>query len=380
MKEKLLLLALFVASLTATPGFAQVQGGAFTASLFEGGYTFDGNQHLKTNFAHGVRLGYNLNGNWGVEGQFTYVQLKPTLATVFDRGDLYSLRGDLLYHFMPESRFVPFVVLGGGVSKMTKSIFSGGDEDGTFDYGAGMKYFINDKVALRGDIRHILSVHITKSDAGNDWSNFEYTAGVTFQFGGTRAAAPAVEVEKPVTVTEAPQPEPKKVQLPEQQPEPALVPLTAQEQVQAEPGVPALSPVLSAESVPAVEAQLPVPVVPVLQVAEGAGECNGCRVNTVGTVVIGPNGVEIISDLGIETYKVFKLSAPTRLVIDICCATGGSNGKTVKFAVNRMGVSRVRVGTHPDKLRVVIDSPLADFPDYRIVKTGRGLKLLLKNW
>lgn len=369
MKEKLLLLALLVASLTATPVIAQVQGGAFTASLFEGGYTFDGNQHLKTNFASGARLGYNLNGNWGVEGQFTYVPLKPTLATVRDRGDLYSLRGDLLYHFMPENRFVPFVVLGGGVSKMTKNIFSGGDEDGTFDYGAGMKYFLNDRVALRGDVRHILSVHITKSDAGNNWSNYEYTAGLAFQFGGTPAAAPAVEVEKPVTAAEAPQPDP------------ARVALIEQEQVQPEqPEVPALSPVLPAESAPAVEAPLPVPVVPALQVAEGAGECNDCKVNTVGTVVIGPNGVEIISDLGIETYKVFKLSAPTRLVIDICCATSSSNGKTLKFAVNRMGVSRVRVGTHPGKLRVVIDSPLADFPDYRIVKTERGLKLLLKNW
>lgn len=114
MKEKLLLLALLVAALTATPVFAQVQGGAFTASLFEGGYTFDSNQHLKTNVAHGVRLGYNLNGNWGIEGQFTYVPLKSTLAAVPNQGEQYSLRGDLLYHFMPESRFVPFVVLGGG--------------------------------------------------------------------------------------------------------------------------------------------------------------------------------------------------------------------------------------------------------------------------
>jgi outer membrane beta-barrel protein len=368
MKEKLLLLALLVAALTATPVFAQVQGGAFTASLFEGGYTFAGNQHLKTNFASGARLGYNLNGNWGIEGQFTYVPLKSTLAAIPNMGDLYNLRGDLLYHFMPESRFVPFVVLGGGVSRISKNIFTtGGNEDGTFDYGAGMKYFLNDQVALRGDVRHILSYNKSKSFAWNYRSNYEYTAGVTFQFGGTRAAAPAMEVEKPVTVTEAPHPEPERVALIEQ------------EQVLAEPEVPTPSPVLPVESAPAVEAQLPVPVVPVPQVAEAAGECNGCKVNTISTVVIGPNGVEIISDLGIETYKVFKLSAPTRLVIDICCATSSSNGKTLKFVVNRMGVSRVRVGTHPGKLRVVIDSPLAKFPDYRVEKTERGLNLLLTN-
>src|ERR1700681_1173311 len=103
MKGKLLLLALLVAALTATPVFAQVQGGAFTASLFDGGYTFDGNQPLKTNFAKGVRLGYNLTGNWGIEGQFTYVPLQSTLAGVQNQGEQYSLRGDLLYHFMSES-------------------------------------------------------------------------------------------------------------------------------------------------------------------------------------------------------------------------------------------------------------------------------------
>jgi opacity protein-like surface antigen len=373
MKEKLLLPALIVAALTATPVFAQVQGGAFTASLFEGGYTFDGDQHLKTNFAHGVRLGYNLNGNWGVEGQFTYVPLKSTLAALPDNEALFSLRGDLLYHFMPESRFVPFVVLGGGLSRASNNSIKGRNYDGTLDYGAGVMYFLNDWVALRGDVRHILSFDTPKFFAGNYWSNYEYTAGLTFQFGGTRAAPPAMEVAKPVTVTGAPRPELERVQLPDQQPEPAQVPL-AQEQLQAEPEVPASSPVLPAESAPATAASVEA------QVAEAAGDRNGCKVNTISTVVIGPNGVEIISDLGIETYKVFKLSAPTRLVIDIFCATGSSNGKTLKFAVNRMGVSRVRVGTHPDKLRVVVDSPLARFPDYRVVKTGRGLKLLLKNW
>ena len=55
-----------------------------------------------------------------------------------------------------------------------------------------MMYFLNDWVALRGDVRHILSFHSSKFGAGNYWSNYEYTAGVTFQFGGTRAAVPAV--------------------------------------------------------------------------------------------------------------------------------------------------------------------------------------------
>jgi len=240
-----------------------------------------------------------------------------------------------------------------------------------------MKYFLSDWVALRGDVRNIFTFHTSKYGGGNYWSNYEYTAGLTFQFVGRRAAAPAMAVEKPVTVTEAPRREP------------ARVPLTAQEQVQAgRPEVPVSSPVLLAKSAPTSAAEekaatvkppLPLPVVPVPQVAEAAVDRNGCKVNTICTVVIGANGVEIISDLGIESYKVFKLSDPTRLVIDIFCATCVTNGKSLKFVVNRMGVSRVRVGTHPGKLRVVVDSPLARFPDYRVEKTERGLNLLLTN-
>jgi len=373
MTRKLLLPALLITIFTATQTFAQVQEGAFTASLFEGGYTFDDKQHLKTEVAHGVRLGYHLTSNWGIEGQLTYVPLKSTRATIQTEGEQYGLSGNLLYHFLPESQVVPYVVLGGGLSER-KNYFNS-NTDATLDYGAGMHYFISDRVSLRGDVRNILSFHSSTRGQGDHWSNYEYTAGLTFQFGGTRPAAPAPAMAKPAALTEAQLPETEKPQLPEPQPAQARA-LPATPSTSSDANAPAAT---VAQRAAPVTTPRPVAVVPVAQLAGTTEDSTGCKVSTVANVVIGSNGVEIISDLDIETYKVFKLSAPTRLVIDIFCATYGTDGKTLKFAVNRKGISSLRVGTHPGKMRVVLDSPLAKFPGYRLEKTERGLNLLFND-
>jgi outer membrane protein OmpA-like peptidoglycan-associated protein len=63
------------------------------------------------------------------------------------------------------------------------------------NYGAGVKYFVTENIALRGDVRHIIL-------PDDELNNLEYTAGVTFQFGGAKPAvqqAAAVEAA-PVAV------------------------------------------------------------------------------------------------------------------------------------------------------------------------------------
>lgn len=47
------------------------------------------------------------------------------------------------------------------------------------NYGGGLKYFINDFTALRGDIRHIMSFDETHH-------NLAYSIGLTFLFGGEK--------------------------------------------------------------------------------------------------------------------------------------------------------------------------------------------------
>jgi OOP family OmpA-OmpF porin len=55
------------------------------------------------------------------------------------------------------------------------------------DYGAGLKYFLYSNVALRGDVRHIITLN-------DRFNNLEYTLGATIYFGGPKqlASAPVV--------------------------------------------------------------------------------------------------------------------------------------------------------------------------------------------
>jgi len=64
--------------------------------------------------------------------------------------------------------------------------------------GLGIKYFVSENVALRGDVRHVIL-------PDDELHNLEYTAGATFQFGGAKPAvqkAVAVEEAAPVVVVQ----------------------------------------------------------------------------------------------------------------------------------------------------------------------------------
>ena len=170
----------------ATNVSAAVKEGEFSLSPIIGGYTFDNKQHLKSNVVYGGRVGYNFTNNLGVEGLLDYVKAKSNLFG----GNLnfYRYGGELVYNFFPENVLVPFVAAGGGAESTNKVT------RGMFDYGAGLKYFLTDNVALRGDVRHILYKY------GATLNNFEYTLGAYIPFGGVQRAI------KPMSVHEATQP------------------------------------------------------------------------------------------------------------------------------------------------------------------------------
>jgi OOP family OmpA-OmpF porin len=96
---------------------------------------------------------------------------------------------DALYNFMPERRLVPYFALGGGgITAGHGSEFNAGGSNtsATLNAGGGLKYFLTDSLALRGDARQLF---IFEHQIKNNW---EYTAGVTFLFGDKKAApAPA---------------------------------------------------------------------------------------------------------------------------------------------------------------------------------------------
>lgn len=172
----------------ATPGFAENRKGAVTLSPFVGGYVLDGEQHEESRPEFGLRAGYNFTKNFGAEAMFGYSLTETKQRFGSRETDMYRYGIDLLYHFMPDGKFVPFIVLGGGGTNFNtpntpsaKSHYAG-----TVSYGGGVKYFVTSDIALRGDVRHAILVH----DTGDN--NFEYSAGLTFNFGGERKTVAAI--------------------------------------------------------------------------------------------------------------------------------------------------------------------------------------------
>ncbi|MEK6655629.1 MAG: outer membrane beta-barrel domain-containing protein [Thermodesulfobacteriota bacterium] len=197
MRKIVMGIAMILLAAIAAAGHAEVREGAFSLTPFIGGYTFEGNEDLKTAPVLGLRGGYHFTKNLGLEGFFNYVPTEIKSLAGNPNVKLYGFGIEGLYHFMPESRLVPFLAVGVGGNRYSGS---GGIQDRdrfTVDYGAGLKYFLTDKLALRADVRHvILPLH-------DRYSELLYTVGINFLFGGekktvvaaTRAAEPAAAPE-----------------------------------------------------------------------------------------------------------------------------------------------------------------------------------------
>jgi len=187
----------------ATFAVAGEREGAFSISPFAGGYTFGGVQHLETSPVYGLRMGFDLTKNWGVEAVADYL---ATDGTLNDRSiNTLSYRLDILYNFMADGPVVPYIAVGGG--GITYGHGSDGlkisdrTTDATVNAGLGLKLFLTDSIALRGDARQLFVLE----DPNSPKYNWEYTAGVTFLFGGKTP---------PVAVAQAPEPAPVPVPTP----------------------------------------------------------------------------------------------------------------------------------------------------------------------
>jgi OOP family OmpA-OmpF porin len=194
MKKFGMLTVIVMLMAVVTAAQAEVRAGSVTVTPFIGGYHFEGNEDYQDLNAvtFGLRAGYNFTKHWGAEGYFNFVQANANVYPITNNDDVnigaYGIEG--LYHFMPESHFVPFLAVGiGGIHYQNPA----GIEDQhklSVDYGAGLKlflpdsfakFFLADDVALRADVRHILPLN----DRYND---FLYTAGIAFSFGGKKKA------------------------------------------------------------------------------------------------------------------------------------------------------------------------------------------------
>jgi OmpA-OmpF porin, OOP family len=208
-----LLLAVLAVSIiiASTVAEAGVRPGAFTVSVMGDGYSFDGKQHLQTMPVIGVRGGYNFTRMFGVEALFDYIPTTTGTQPGFGDAHVYRYGGDLLLHLFHDNKLVPYLAAGyGGITISQESQATHTTHtQGIFNYGLGLKYFITDDLAVRGDFRHLILW------AGEALSNYEYTVGFTYQFGG-RKPVPVAAAASP-----AAQPEPEAIPAAEAAPAPA---------------------------------------------------------------------------------------------------------------------------------------------------------------
>lgn len=173
------------------------QKGPLSISAVAGGYTFEGTQHLKTGPLYGGRLGYELTQGVDMEALFDYARTKNTITN--DSASMYRLGADLLFNLMPDSRIQPNLAVGiSGISLDGTGLDKG--LRAAWSYGAGIKYFMTENIALRGDVRHIIF-----NNNYTTFNNLEYTIGVHIPFGRTKTTEKPVASSPAVPVTTTPE-------------------------------------------------------------------------------------------------------------------------------------------------------------------------------
>ncbi|MEI6080036.1 MAG: OmpA family protein [bacterium] len=191
---------------------AEIKQGSTELGVFGGYNFFQNTQNLRNRPVFGGRIGYNFTRHFGVEGTVesitTYVVDKTRTGSIrgqfrspVDGVSMIFYHLDAVYHFMPSSRFNPFILAGiGGAdynpTMSTNNMFA-------LNLGAGMKYWFTEHVALRVDLRDYMVCEAFR------WMyhNIGATVGVTVALGGhsyvaqdNKEVEPEPKVEKEVVV------------------------------------------------------------------------------------------------------------------------------------------------------------------------------------
>jgi OOP family OmpA-OmpF porin len=161
-----------------------------------GEYLFDSERNLEDDSFLGFGLGYQFDNPWALEINYLTGETQTESTSIDVDYDQYRL--DALYHLSADPGLQPYLAAGLGRMKFD-SVFGDGDET-QINVGGGAKYFLNDIVALRGDLRAFY---------GNDDSTVDFVAtlGLFMHFGQARA---------PMAATAAPPPTQQPTQPPTQ--------------------------------------------------------------------------------------------------------------------------------------------------------------------
>ena len=199
--KKFFMFAIFLIVMFASLAVqAEVNEDSFTVTPLAGGYFFEGNEARKDIIVIGLRAGYNITENIGFEGYLHYgkTEREDRLGEPWQKIGGYGFDG--LYHFFPESKFVPFVAVGVGAIRY-------GLGEGTrfsIDYGGGLKYFLPykiakvffmDDIALRADVRHVIPFN-------DRYNNLLCTFGIEFSFGAETKEKKKYKTQEPTSQNE----------------------------------------------------------------------------------------------------------------------------------------------------------------------------------
>ena len=238
-------------------------------------------------------------------------------------------------------------------------------------------------VLTRVEISLAKDVDFSASTAPSDRNKLE----IKLLGSETEAQAPQIEIktatlaepkveEKPVVESAAaalsqPQPEAQTAEKPEAS---TAAPEPVQEQV-----VTTQAPV---------EAVLPVADVPVAGASVVAGGAEAATSATAKTevppqaarqlnaILLAPDGIELSIEGGVQTFNSFKLTKPDRIVLDVFGMKNALPNNLL--AVGELGVGNIRVGSTPDKVRIVLDAEQDTLPPFEVTKSDLGLKIRLK--
>jgi type IV pilus assembly protein PilQ len=87
--------------------------------------------------------------------------------------------------------------------------------------------------------------------------------------------------------------------------------------------------------------------------------------------------IDIQGDGSLRDYKIMQLLNPSRLVLDFPKMTNASQKWMLR--VNDPGLKGIRLGQHPDKVRIVFDFMEAPVSKYQIVDKGDILKVIFRH-
>ena len=206
------LIAVAIVFLLPLSARSEIKAGSFEVSPFGGYNFFESRQNLEDRPVFGARLGYNFTENFGIEAVGEYIRTgvddkaetwrkEGQFTSPIDDVDITSYHLDLLYHFMPEKKFNPFIAAGYGFANYSPEINS--RDMAIINFGLGAKYWLTDNIAFRFNLRDNMVYDETIH-------NVEATVGIVFAFGGTKKPAPAAvaryepkpepKAEKPIVV------------------------------------------------------------------------------------------------------------------------------------------------------------------------------------